>query len=112
MNLSGYINCDLCGKKEDEKSIHFHDEGFICIHCYGAYDDQELKEEMEKIKNEREEELGRKKNQWEWESLKIEIKDPNGKIHILNSGDIGDFCLSALFDEITTYVTEKKGVLK
>ena len=21
-----------------------------------------------------------KKNEWEWESLKIEIKDPNGKI--------------------------------
>ena len=46
MNFSGYINCDLCGKKEDEKSIHFHDEGFICIHCYGAYDDQELEEKM------------------------------------------------------------------
>ena len=53
-----------------------------------------------------------KKNEWEWESLKINIKDPNGKIHTLDSGDIGDFCLSALFDEITTYVTEKKGVLK
>ena len=53
-----------------------------------------------------------KQNEWEWQSLKIEIKDPQGKIHTLNSGDMGDFCLSALFDEITEYVTERKGVLK
>ena len=53
-----------------------------------------------------------KKNEWEWEGLKIDIRDPNGEKHTLDSGDIGDFCLSALFDEITTYVTEKKGVLK
>tara|TARA_B100000963_G_C22135906_1_gene455426 strand:- start:53 stop:223 length:171 start_codon:yes stop_codon:yes gene_type:complete len=56
--------------------------------------------------------MAKNKNEWKWESLKIEIKDPQGKIHTLNSGDLGDFCLSALFDEITTYVTDKKGVLK
>jgi len=33
-------------------------------------------------------------------------------INALNSGDLGDFCLSALFDELTSYVKEKKGVLK
>ena len=54
----------------------------------------------------------KKSNEWEWESLKIEINDPQGKIRTLNSGDVGDFCLSALFDEITTYVKERKGVLK
>tara|TARA_R110000868_G_scaffold1524_1_gene12174 strand:- start:669 stop:860 length:192 start_codon:yes stop_codon:yes gene_type:complete len=53
-----------------------------------------------------------KKNEWEWEGLTINIRDPNGKKHTLDSGDIGDFCLSALFDEITTYVTERKGILK
>ena len=47
-----------------------------------------------------------------WEGLKIDIRDPNGEKHTLDSGDIGDFCLSALFDEITTYVTERKGILK
>jgi hypothetical protein len=56
--------------------------------------------------------MAKNKNEWEWESLKIEIKDPQGKIHTLNSGDLGDFCLSALFDELTTYVKERKGVLK
>ena len=54
--------------------------------------------------------MAKNKNEWEWESLKIEIKDPQGKIHTLNSGDLGDFCLSALFDELTSYVKEKKGV--
>ena len=56
--------------------------------------------------------MAKNKNEWEWESLKIEIKDPQGKIQTLNSGDLGDFCLSALFDELTSYVKEKKGVLK
>jgi len=53
-----------------------------------------------------------KKNEWEWESLKINIKDPQGKIHILNSLNIGDFCLNVLFDEIKIYVEERKGILK
>ena len=53
-----------------------------------------------------------KKNEWEWESLKIELKDPDGKIHILNSGDIGDFCVEAIFQDIENYVSERKGVLK
>jgi len=51
MNLSGYINCDLCGKKEEERSIQDQNGHYLCFQCNGAYDDQELKEEMEKIKN-------------------------------------------------------------
>ena len=68
--------------------------------------------EIMRVEQKRENKMAKNKNEWEWESLKIEIKDPQGKIHTLNSGDLGDFCLSALFDELTSYVKEKKGVLK
>ena len=40
-----------------------------------------------------------KKNQWEWESLKIEIKDPNGKIHTYETL-ITEYEKSNLFDPL------------
>ena len=38
MNLSGYINCDLCGKKEEERSIQDQNGHYLCFQCNGAYD--------------------------------------------------------------------------
>jgi len=52
MNLSGYINCDLCGKKEEERSIQDQNGHYLCFQCNGAYDDQELEEKMKEVKNE------------------------------------------------------------
>ena len=54
MNLSGYINCDLCGKKEEERSIQDQNGHYLCFQCNGAYDDQELEEKIKiKIVNSR-----------------------------------------------------------
>ena len=44
MNFSGYINCDLCGKKEEERSIQDQNGYYLCFQCNGAYDDRELEE--------------------------------------------------------------------
>tara|TARA_R100000541_G_scaffold57897_1_gene68395 strand:- start:228 stop:395 length:168 start_codon:yes stop_codon:yes gene_type:complete len=53
MNLSGYINCDLCGKREEERSIQDQNGHYLCFQCNGEYNDQELEEKMEEIKNEK-----------------------------------------------------------
>jgi hypothetical protein len=64
MNFSGYINCDLCGKKEEERSIQDQNGHYLCFQCNGAYDDQELEEKMKtKIVNSRLDYKTRRKNE-------------------------------------------------
>ena len=52
MNFSGYINCDLCGKKEEERSIQDQNGHYLCFQCNGKYDDQELESEIKKREEE------------------------------------------------------------
>tara|TARA_E500000318_G_scaffold105110_1_gene111711 strand:- start:916 stop:1110 length:195 start_codon:yes stop_codon:yes gene_type:complete len=54
----------------------------------------------------------KKNNQWEWESVKITLTDPNGETIILNSLDLSDYCNTVIYDEIQFYVDEKGGELK
>ena len=54
----------------------------------------------------------KKNNQWEWESVKITLTDPNGETIILNSLDLSDYCNTVIYDEIQLYVDEKGGELK
>lgn len=54
----------------------------------------------------------KKNNQWEWESVKITLTDPNGETITLNSLDLSDYCQTTLHNEIQFYVEEKGGELK
>jgi hypothetical protein len=54
----------------------------------------------------------KKNNQWEWESVKITLTDPNGETITLNSLDLSDYCMTTLHNEIQFYVEEKGGELK
>jgi len=51
-------------------------------------------------------------SEWQWESIKIELTNPNGKTIKLNSGDLSDWFMEQCFQELQDYVKEKKGVLK
>ena len=50
MNFSGYMACELCGRREEERSIQEQKGHYLCFQCDGKYDDEELEE---KIKTER-----------------------------------------------------------
>ena len=54
----------------------------------------------------------KKNNEWEWESIKITLTDPNGETIELNSLDLSDYCMTTLHNEIQFYVEEKGGELK
>ena len=51
-------------------------------------------------------------NEWQWDSVKIELTNPNGETIKLNSGDFSDWFMEQCFQELQDYVKEKKGVLK
>ena len=46
MNFSGYMACELCGRREEEKSIQEQKGHYLCFQCNGKYDDEELEEKM------------------------------------------------------------------
>ena len=46
MNLSEYVNCGLCNKKEWEKAVQEQNGHYLCCQCDGLYDDQELEERI------------------------------------------------------------------
>ena len=54
----------------------------------------------------------KKNNKWEWESVRINLTDPNGETITLNSLDLSDYCNTVIYDEIQFYVDNKKGELK
>ena len=54
----------------------------------------------------------KKNNEWEWESVKITLTDPNGETIELNSLDLSDYCQTTLHNEIQFYVEKKGGELK
>ena len=54
----------------------------------------------------------KKNNEWEWESVKITLTDPNGETIKLNSLDLTDYCMETLHNEIQFYVEERGGELK
>jgi len=54
----------------------------------------------------------KKNNKWEWESVRINLTDPNGETITLNSLDLSDYCNTIIYDEIQFYVDNKKGELK
>ncbi len=54
----------------------------------------------------------KKNNEWEWESVKITLTNPNGETVKLNSLDLYDYCMTTLHNEIQFYVEEKGGELK
>ena len=53
-----------------------------------------------------------KKNEWEWDSTKIELTDPKGKVIILNSNDFSDFFMEQCYQEIRDYLEKIGGKLK
>ena len=55
---------------------------------------------------------GRQNNEWRWDSVKIELTNPNGKTIKLNSSNFSDWFMEQCFQELQDYVKEKKGVLK
>jgi hypothetical protein len=54
----------------------------------------------------------KKNNKWEWESVRINLTDPNGETITLNSLDLSDYCNTVIYDEIQFYVDNKQGELK
>ena len=40
-------NCQLCGKREDERNTQEQMDYTICLSCAGLYSDEELQEKME-----------------------------------------------------------------
>jgi hypothetical protein len=55
---------------------------------------------------------GRHNNEWQWDSVKIELTNPNGKTIKLNSSNFSDWFMEQCFQELQDYVKEKNGVLK
>ena len=41
------MNCQLCGKREDERAIQEQGEFSLCLSCADVYTDDELKDLME-----------------------------------------------------------------
>ena len=56
--------------------------------------------------------MAKNKNEWQWDSVKIELINPNGKKIELNSYDFSDWFMEQCFQELEEYVKQKKGVLK
>ena len=54
----------------------------------------------------------KKNNKWEWESVRINLTDPNGETITLNSLDLSDHCNTVIHNEIQFYVENKRGQLK
>ena len=45
------MNCELCGKKEDERAMQEQCGLSLCLSCDGKYTDEELEERTEQTKN-------------------------------------------------------------
>jgi len=52
-----------------------------------------------------------KKKKWEWDSIQINLTDPDGKIITLTSAEVSDFFMEQCFQEIQEYVEKKGGEL-
>lgn len=53
-----------------------------------------------------------KNNKWEWDSTKIELTDPKGKVIILDSNNFSDFFMEQCHQEIQDYLEKIGGELK
>jgi len=52
-----------------------------------------------------------KNKEWVWDSLQLNLTDPNGKTITLTSGEVSDFFMEQCFKEIQEYVKKKGGKL-
>jgi len=52
-----------------------------------------------------------KNKKWVWDSLQLNLTDPNGKTITLTSGEVSDFFMEQCFQEIQEYVKKKGGKL-
>jgi len=52
-----------------------------------------------------------KNKKWEWDSIQINLTDPDKKIIILTSAEVSDFFMEQCFQEIQEYVEKKGGEL-
>jgi len=52
-----------------------------------------------------------KKKKWEWDSIQINLTDPDKKIITLTSAEVSDFFMEQCFQEIQEYVEKKGGEL-
>ena len=51
-------------------------------------------------------------NEWQWETVKLELTNPKGETITLESGDLTDSFMEECFIELQNYVDKKGGELK
>jgi hypothetical protein len=51
-------------------------------------------------------------NEWQWDTVKLELTNPKGETVTLESGDLSDAFMEECFIELQNYVDKKGGELK